>query len=64
MEWAIVVVVLLVALGFGGYLFLMLYYPEWVGITGASAHKTIAEHQEGSSVDDTDPFSSLPQDKK
>ena len=64
MEITVVIVVLLVALGFGSYLFLMIFYPEWVGITGDAARKTMKEHQEGSNVDDTDPFSSLPQDKK
>jgi hypothetical protein len=56
MEWTIVIVVLLVGLGFGGYLFLMIFYPEWVGITGESARKTMSEHQEGSVADDSDFF--------
>ncbi|MBX3021171.1 MAG: hypothetical protein KF799_05785 [Bdellovibrionales bacterium] len=64
MELAVLIVLALVALGFGSYLFLMLYYPEWVGITGKSAHKTLSEHTEGSTVDDSDPFSSLPDDRK
>lgn len=54
---AIVVLVLLV-LGFGSYIFLMIFYPEWVGITGKDAMKNINEHQEGSKVDDSDIFSS------
>ena len=48
----------LVVLGFAAYIYLMLFHPEWVGITGKAAHKTISEHQEGSTVDDSDPFSS------
>jgi hypothetical protein len=48
----------LVAFGFATYIFLMLFYPEWVGITGKAALKNLSEHQEGSTVDDSDPFSS------
>lgn len=54
----IVVVLVLLLLGFGSYLFLMVFFPEWVGITGAAAKKTLSEHEEGSKVDDSDPFSS------
>lgn len=46
----------LVAIGFASYLFLMIFYPEWVGITGKSALKTKDEHREGSAVDDSDVF--------
>lgn len=56
---AVVIVIFLVMAGFGTYLFLMIYYPEWVGITGDSARKTMDEHKEGSQVDDKDPFSTL-----
>jgi hypothetical protein len=52
---AIMVVTLVVA-GFGSYIFLMIFYPEWVGITGKAAHKTKDEHKEGSTVDDSDFF--------
>jgi hypothetical protein len=34
----------------------MLFFPEWVGITGKEARKTMAEHQEGSTADDADFF--------
>lgn len=54
----IVIVVVLVVLGFSAYIFLMLFYPEWVGITGKGAHQNLREHEEGSQVDDSDPFSS------
>jgi hypothetical protein len=54
---AVFLVILLVALGFGAYVFLMIFYPEWVGITGKSARKTMDEHKEGSSVDDSDVMS-------
>jgi hypothetical protein len=53
-----IVVVTLVVLGFGAYLFLMIFYPEWVGITGEDALKNMREHEEGSKVDDSDIFSS------
>ncbi len=63
MELAVVLMLLLVFLGVGGYVFLMIFYPEWVGITGKSAHHTMSEHREGTRVDDSDPFSSLEQKK-
>lgn len=53
-----IVVLFLVVLGFGSYIFLMIFYPEWVGITGKDALKNINDHQEGSNVDDSDIFSS------
>lgn len=59
----ILLVVFLVFAGFGGYIYLMIRHPEWVGITGDSARKTIAEHQEGSEVDDSDFFEEKPNDK-
>jgi len=31
----------------GVYFVLMIFFPEWVGITGRSAKKTLDEHQEG-----------------
>lgn len=57
METAIAITVgTLVVLGLASYVFLMIFYPEWVGITGKSAHKTKDEHREGSQVDDSDFF--------
>ncbi|MGE0763695.1 MAG: hypothetical protein AB7N80_10495 [Bdellovibrionales bacterium] len=61
MEWAIGLAAFLIIMGFGSYLFLMIFFPEWVGITGPSAKKTIAEHQKGSQVDDSDFFDSKKQ---
>ena len=52
----ILLVIFLVFAGFSAYIFLMIYHPEWVGITGKEAHKTLGEHVEGSSVDDSDFF--------
>jgi len=52
----ILLVIFLVVAGFGTYVYLMIYHPEWVGITGKEAHKTLGEHVEGSSVDDSDFF--------
>jgi hypothetical protein len=53
-----IMVICLVISGIGAYLLLMIFYPEWVGISGKSADKTLQEHQEGSVVDDSDIFSS------
>jgi hypothetical protein len=36
------------------YFYLLICHPEWVGITGKSGHKTLEEHREGSTVDDSD----------
>jgi hypothetical protein len=56
MDATVILVIFLVALGFGSYIYLMIFHPEWVGITGKSAKKTIREHEEGSTVDDSDFF--------
>lgn len=29
-----------------GYLFLMVFYPEWVGMSGEDTHKTLEAHKE------------------
>ena len=58
MELAVILISILVVLGCAGYFYLMIYHPEWVGITGPAARKTLAEHAEGSVVDDRDLFSS------
>jgi hypothetical protein len=50
----VAMVVGLVVLGTGAFLFLLIKYPEWVGITGKSGLKTEEEHREGSSTDDSD----------
>lgn len=55
-EGAVIFFILLVAFGFAAYIFLMLFFPEWVGITGKEATKTMAEHQEGSKADESDFF--------
>ncbi len=52
----ILLVIFLVAAGFSAYIYLMIYHPEWVGITGKEALKTIEESKEGSEVDDSDFF--------
>lgn len=57
-SWMVIIILVLLFLGFGGYIFLMIFFPEWVGITGKAAHKTMDEHREGSQVDDRDIFSS------
>ena len=58
MELAVILISALVVLGCASYFILMIFYPEWVGITGKAAHQTLAEHAEGSVVDDSDIFSS------
>lgn len=50
---AIVVVLVLVFLGIGAYFFLMIFYPEWVGITGPVAKKTLDEHRDDGQVNDS-----------
>ncbi len=50
---AIVVVLVLVFLGIGSYFFLMIFYPEWVGITGPVAKKNLDEHREGTEANDS-----------
>jgi len=47
-------VVFLVVVTTAAYFYLLIYHPEWVGITGNSARKTLEEHKEGSTVDDKD----------
>jgi hypothetical protein len=55
METFIIIMVIgLVGGTTAAYFFLLFYYTDWVCITGKSAHKTLAEHQEGSHVDDSD----------
>jgi hypothetical protein len=51
---AVVMVVSLVVITSAAYGYLLLFHPEWIGITGKSAHKTLDEHKEGSKVDDKD----------
>ncbi len=58
------IVLFLLFVGFGGYIVLMIFFPEWVGITGKEALRTINEHQEGAKVDDRDIFSSDEMKKK
>jgi len=57
--------ILLVVIGFASYVYLAVYHPEWVGITGKEALKTMGEHVEGSNVDDSDFFDGkkTPKDK-
>lgn len=49
MEIWLAILILFVSLGsIGAYIFLMIYYPEWVGITGKVAVDAEKSHQEGS----------------
>jgi hypothetical protein len=52
-----IMVASLVVVTTSAYFFLLIFYPEWIGITGKSAHKTLDEHKEGSRADDSDMLS-------
>ncbi len=54
------VAIFLIIAGLVSYLILMIFFPEWVGITGKSAKKTLDEHIEGSEAKDSDWFSKEP----
>ncbi len=47
----LVIVLVLVFLGISAYFFLMIFYPEWVGITGPVARKNLDEHRENAVPD-------------
>jgi hypothetical protein len=47
---AIALIIFLVFVTTGAYFVLMFFYPEWVGITGKDAKKTLEEHKEGHST--------------
>ncbi|WII72853.1 hypothetical protein QJS83_03085 [Bdellovibrio sp. 22V] len=38
------------------YLFLMFFFPEWVGITGSVAKKAIESHETGTNATPDDKF--------
>lgn len=57
-SWMIGLILFLLFAGFGTYIVLMIFFPEWVGITGKEALRTMSEHQEGSVVDDRDIYTS------
>ena len=44
-----VVIFMIVAL-FGVYVFLVIFYPEWVGIAGKKAREIEAKHVEGTEI--------------
>jgi hypothetical protein len=41
METLIVIIFILIGLGILAYFFLMMFYPEWVGITGSETKKEL-----------------------
>lgn len=43
MEPVLVIIGVLVVLGLVSYFFLMIYFPEWVGITGPQTKKELEE---------------------
>ncbi|MBX3040368.1 MAG: hypothetical protein KF789_06625 [Bdellovibrionaceae bacterium] len=49
---AFIIVISLMALAVIAYFLLMIFYPEWVGITGPEAKRTLDEHIEGSDSKD------------
>jgi len=55
----LLVLAFVVALGFFFYIFLMIFYPEWVGITGKNAQKNLEDHKEGAQVSDPKLFSDM-----
>jgi hypothetical protein len=57
-SWMIGLILFLLFAGFGTYILLMIFFPEWVGITGKEALRTMSEHQEGSVADDRDIYTS------
>jgi hypothetical protein len=59
MTTAIAVIIAIMAIFFFAYIFLMIFYPEWVGITGKAARKTMDDHKQGTKADDPTFFSDL-----
>lgn len=49
-----IIVVSLIVIGVLSYFVLMIFFPEWVGITGKSAHRVNDQHVEGSESKDVD----------
>lgn len=41
MDTALIVIFILFGIGLVGYFFLMMFYPEWVGITGSDTKKEL-----------------------
>jgi hypothetical protein len=59
MTTTILVLIAVIALFFFAYIFLMIFYPEWVGITGKSAMKNLDDHKQDSQPEDPAFFSDL-----
>ena len=43
METVLIIIFILFGLGIVAYFFLMMFYPEWVGITGSDTKKELEE---------------------
>lgn len=41
MDTAFIIILVLFGIGIFGYFFLMMFYPEWVGITGSDTKKEL-----------------------
>lgn len=52
MQMGFLLVAALIVICLAGYFFLMIFFSEWVGITGKVARKNLAEHQEGEAKPD------------
>jgi hypothetical protein len=59
-----ILVIFLVFMAVATYFILMIFYPEWVGISGKSAKKSLDEHKEGSHAEESDFLSGGPKRKK
>lgn len=60
MDVAVGIAVFLIVISLLAYVVLMIFFPEWVGITGKSAKKTLEEHKEGSHAEDSEWFRKAP----
>jgi hypothetical protein len=59
-ETVLIIIFILFGLGLVAYFFLMMFYPEWVGITGSDTKKELEE--ESKRLDEKDKLdSSSPQ---
>lgn len=43
MDMVLIVIFVVFGVGIAGYFFLMMFYPEWVGITGSETKKELEQ---------------------
>lgn len=53
MEGTAIIVFMLVMVGCAAYIFLMIFFPEWVGISGEATKRTLEEHREQNSTENS-----------